>query len=415
MKIQKYLRDGCDTLEQKRTSLLDNHCVETKIETDISGREYLHLDYTIGAKPDPFVDECRGLVLSLPDFAIVRFPFKRFYNYEQPGRDKFDPEAPITYEEKLDGSLIIVHFIEGIGWNAGTRGRVFPDCNVRGYDITFPQLFWQIFGDKQDILDTRFQYFFELCAIENRVVVRYDESQVILLGGRWVKRYIDADGHWINRRWIDKDGYHEEMTDIIVDAEARRLGVRRPKVFEFDNIKAVLEAAHLLEATSEGFVIKQRRQDESDYRRAKVKSPTYIALHNIMTARSLNNLVMLVLQDLRATLTDFPEYLTAYDTIKQAIDEYWEKAHETYTNAAPILNNPKGNYKSNRKKFATEVCPTEYATICFALADLRFVTQQDWQDKYQTNSGIKNLILNLHLDKLVGEAWRIIDDVEEDI
>lgn len=72
LEVQKYLK----------THSLE----ELKDEFDINYKEYddrVILKYRIDSKPKfhPIVKECRGLILSLPNFDVIARGFDRFFNY----------------------------------------------------------------------------------------------------------------------------------------------------------------------------------------------------------------------------------------------------------------------------------------------------------------------------------------------
>lgn len=370
--------------------------IDVHFET-FDDEEYIHLDYGIAAsRTSNIVRECRGLVLKKKDFSVIRYPFQRFLNFDETGRDPFDFNNPVFYQDKLDGSLIILHYLNG-KWIAGTRGKLVSNATISGYNITFPELFFSIFT-KIDQLDPNIQYFFELCAPQNRVVVFHPVPFVGLIGARKIDTW-------------------EELHPNELDVLAEKLSVRRPNYYDFSTIKECIEYTKNLPSSQEGFVIQQWNDKLNRFCRSKIKSELYITLHNLTSARSLNNLVRLVIDNQRGVLNDFPEYLDSYDLIDRTLSSYALEVEKVFSSSISILNDPldSRSFKERRKAFAQQVCQTPYSHICFGLADGKFKTVQEWFKQMNTRSGIKDLISRLSLDKIVGSSWNVVENLEEDI
>jgi len=380
--------------------------VDHKIE-EMEGHSFLHLDYNIKSnKTDLMVKECRGLVLSMKDFSIRRMGFHRFMNYEETGRDKFDHDKSILYQEKCDGSLIILSYYPELNrWIAGTRGRVFPDACIQGTNITFPELFWQIVGKDERWFDKHICYIFELCAPHNRVVVFHETPHVVLLGAR-VKNGLGLRPDW------------DEAKPEELDRIAEILRVKRPITYKFNSILECVEHTHNLPASEEGFVIQQWSDDLGRYARAKIKGAAYLAIHNILTAKSLNNLVRLVINSQRSCLDDFPEYYEAYDLVRSIFDEFVVEiqelydANKGYIDGSIVVN---GGVKERRKLFAQSVMRHSMGNVCFALADGKIESIDEWFKNQDTRSGLKKLIENFKIQDRVGMGWSVVEDADEDI
>src|SRR4051812_7540092 len=68
------------------------------------------------------VEECRGLILDQErDWAIVSYPYMKFYNHGEPYAAPLDWSTARVYE-KLDGSLIVLYHYAG-EWQAATSGQ----------------------------------------------------------------------------------------------------------------------------------------------------------------------------------------------------------------------------------------------------------------------------------------------------
>jgi len=357
-------------------------------EEEKNGAVYAHIDYNMATDRNSFLaKECRGLGLVVGSWDIFRYGFDRFMNWEEEGRDPIILDEPITYQEKVDGSLIFLHYMNG-EWNVGTRGRLFPDTKVSDYDITFPELFWKAFdecGGNRRALHPHYCYFFELCAPENRIVILYPKRKTVLLGARRIFDWIEIDTHTVANL-------------------ALNLNVPVPDNHNFASLQECLNKARSLVGTEdEGFVLVQ--PNKKGYYRAKVKGDAYLELHRIVSARSLNNLVKLVLQKKRDFLNDFPDYFPAYDAICQMFEEWIHRAKTFYMAE-------KGLLERSRKEFALSVKDTEYGNCCFALASGKYKSTHEWfyREQNQTRPAIKKIIKAFDIPKIVGSSWIVGPD-----
>ncbi len=377
-------------------------------ETHPKTREvFAHLGYGIMAnRESEVVRECRGLGLHVDTWEIFRMGFRRFLNYHENHCDPIDlSNKEVFYLTKEDGSLIFLHCHNG-EWLAGTRGRLFPDQNVHGYGMTFVELFWNTFeenGGRRENLDPNLCYLFELCAPENRVVIFHPARKVVIIGAR---QRLD--------NWAE---FHPEKLPGI----AKEIGTNHVvEAHPFPSIGDCLLQLKKMDGTqSEGFVLVQWNEEADLFFRAKMKSEEYLILHRIVSAKSLGNLVRLVLENKRNVLKDFPEYFNAYDLIADKISKFQAGALATYEEHKWILEDPDksiGDFRARKKKFAAKVVPTEFAPICFALADGKMDEElEGWRKGQNTRPGIKRFIEKFNLASLVGESWNVYDEIDEDI
>lgn len=194
---------------------------------------------------------CRGLILNTQTNEIVARPFGKFFNYEEhiaAGKEvPIDPFPIVT--EKLDGSLGILYFIEGIPYIA-TRGSFVSE-----------QAQWATawLKDKDlSVFNTNFTYLFEIIYPENRIVVSYDFSGLVLLA-----IINTANG---SETWIDED-------------HPIRKEFRVRKTHDGNDITKLKE---LNISNAEGFVV----QYPTSGLRLKIKFDEYVKLHKTMTGLS---------------------------------------------------------------------------------------------------------------------------------
>jgi len=338
--------------------------VNYKEETSPSGDVFVHLDYDMirGVRTSEIVKECRGIVLRKADWGVVRFGFRRFMNFGETGQDQIDYSKPTEYEEKLDGSLIFLHYLEDT-WNVGTRGCVFPTAKINDWDVTFPQLFWSLFKVDTETLNPNICYLFELCSLTNLVVIRHVQPKVVLIGGRYCSTWAELTS--------------EELND-----EAQRVGLLQPGVFTFSGVEDILAHVGQMNKNSpgiehEGIVVKQW-DSEGSYLRIKVKSEAYVALHNIISARSLGNMVRFVLNDEKNILEGLDEYLTVYDKIEAKVKQLEVDSEVAYKTALSLIEGSLD--RESRKVFAQYACKTPHSGYCFARLDQKVTNFQEWKE-----------------------------------
>jgi RNA ligase len=132
---------------------------------------------------DPLVQHCRGIIFDASDtlspYRIVALPFSKFFNYGEGGIHY--PAAGATIKQvfdKEDGSLgICFHWHDK--WHVTTRGSLNSDIGVVGQKI-----FDELVVSEKARLNPKNTYLFEIIDPICQIVVKYDESKLILLGQR---------------------------------------------------------------------------------------------------------------------------------------------------------------------------------------------------------------------------------------
>lgn len=190
--------------------------------------------------------QARGLITK-SDGTIVARPFRKFFNYEEYHDDL--PLEPFKVTEKMDGSLGLLYFIDGVPFIA-TRGSFMSDQALRATKI-LQERYKDFAGSSQ------YTYLFEIVYPENRIVVDYgDMEDIILLAMIHTESGVECDIH--DPTLIDRWPF--------------------PIVNYYDGIADIAELRKREEANREGFVIRF----ESGLR-LKVKFADYVRLHRILT------------------------------------------------------------------------------------------------------------------------------------
>ena len=274
------------------------------------------------------VRECRGIILDETDgYRPVCVPFFKFGNYGEPYADDID-WTTARVQEKIDGSLMKVWHYKGV-WRVSTNKTIDAEgANTNNNEDTFLNIFhraWAHTGKQFSELNPDYTYMFELVSPQSRVVVPYTETKLYHTGTR------------------NKHTLQELNVDI---------GIEKPKEYCISTIEACLKAAGNLDKYHEGFVVVDSR-----WRRIKVKSPIYIAIHHL-----LNNIVAekrvfeLVLsgEDMEV-LSYFSEYAETFQTVRDRIDRFIahnEQELETVRNAGYATQKELAEYVT------TTVCPS---------------------------------------------------------
>jgi RNA ligase len=189
----------------------------------------------------------RGVILDLENKQVVATPFPKFFNAGK----KADtiPDLPFETFEKLDGSLIILFHHKG-EWRTATKGSLGSEqakwaaAQIRDHDLS--------------LLDTETTYLAEAVYPENRIVVHYSYTGLVLLGA------------------YRGDGAEVSYDDLQTLGD--RLGWRIAKRHSFASVSELLALAKTLPPTEEGFVLRF-----SNGLRLKVKGDEYCRIHRLVS------------------------------------------------------------------------------------------------------------------------------------
>ncbi len=253
----------------------------------------------------PITVLARGLVLDMAEKRVVATPFPKFFNLGEDGGGL--PEKPFEVFEKLDGSLIIIFHHRG-KWRAVTRGA-FDSSQAQWAQERLSQC--DLSG-----LKIGTTYLAEAIYPENRIVVRYDESALVMLAG------YAPDG-----RELDYD---------IVKHASANLGWRAAERYRFDNVVAMMEHIAALPRDNEGYVLRF-----SDGLRIKLKGAEYRRIHALISrVTPLAVWEMLFAgEDLASIRKDVPEeFWTDFDQILAILTTQFERKVEAVKQVVATAN-----------------------------------------------------------------------------
>lgn len=273
--------------------------------------KYDQIDSPVG---EPAVWDCRALILDESDgWAVVSFPYRRFFNHGEVHATPLDWSTARVYE-KEDGSLITLYWYGG-SWHASTSGT--PDGSsalARVYDKTksttktFSERFFELLGGRIPSDDTGFCFMFELCTSENRIVVEHPTPRVVLHGVRNTRTLLEHDA----------------------EPFAERYGWEMCRSYPLGSIEQIMKTAETLQPNEhEGYIVR-----DAAFNRVKVKAPQYVALHHVANGNSPRRLLEMVRMNESAEwLAYFPNLRADHDAVKQKYNTLLDRVAAAY---API-------------------------------------------------------------------------------
>lgn len=300
------------------------------------GRTILNYDQILSPRKDPIVMECRGIVVDRNENKVVARTFPRFFNWgEFPEQHaKFDWTSALV-QEKLDGSLIVAYWWKG-EWRFNTRGS-FADglCGESGQ--SWSNIVKNILSGAAPRNDAT--WVFELCSPWNQVVAYHDKPKLVLLSG------------------FDPALEDGELAPHALDAEAKYLGVERPKLYSLSSAQDCIDFLFSpdVHATFEGFVARDKNG-----MRIKIKNARYVALHHLSANKNIyltKNLVPLILSgETEEVLAYFPDAKKRILEIESKITQ--EKSHmlSTWESAKNI---------EDQKEFAIAIKDSKLKGVLF--------------------------------------------------
>lgn len=297
--------------------------------------------FTPGAWDNPAVMICRGLITDT-DGNVVARPYTKFFNSNQPEAliSLPDLESPVEVTDKEDGSLAILHYAANGELRVATRGSFQSDQAIAatewvrtsqaGLAVELPEGFTPLF---------------EWVGPDNRIVLSYDENELILLGG------VD----------ISSGAYYGPIET------AKRINWtgKQAKTFTYKTLQEALDAED--RDSAEGFCV--RFTDRPHV--VKVKQADYVALHKIVTGLSERSVWehMLSGRGLSALLIDLPDELHEWTmkvwfNLTFQVKAIKNNALREYTGI--VLSMPE---TYGRKEFAQLAVKSEYRSYMFLMYD----------------------------------------------
>lgn len=233
----------------------------------------------------------RGLVLDHEAAVVRATPFPKFFNFGERGVGPDVgslPNEPFEAYEKLDGSLAIL-FFDGAEWRVVTKGAF--DSAQAGWAAAWLR------PRALHALDQETTYLFEALYPENRIVVRYDRSELVLLGA------YSGDGAELDRN---------ELREV-----ATRLDCPLVPAHAVNSIHELVALTSELDRNREGFVIRY-----ASGLRLKLKGAAYRRIHAMLSDVTPLGLwrALEANDDLEAFRREIPEEFWAdFDSIRSLL------------------------------------------------------------------------------------------------
>lgn len=291
--------------------------------------------------------QARGLITT-PDGKIIARPFRKFFNLEQHQGDL--PLEPFTVTTKMDGSLGILFWLDGVPQIA-TRGSFTSEQAVKATAILHEK-----YDSTIGVLNPHYTYLFEVIYPSNRIVVDYGNMEDLVLLAV----------------------IHTETGQEIDIHESNMLKTFRgtfPFVKRYDGINDIAQLRILEEENAEGFVIRF-----ASGLRLKLKFAEYLRLHRLMThvnARVIWDLLRDG-QPLDELLERVPDEF--YNWIRRTQGDLLAQFQTIERHCQAIVNQIKD--LPTRKEQAAIVLKTRYPGITFTMLDQKNYQEAIWKLLY---------------------------------
>lgn len=290
------------------------------------------------------------MVVDVQRRKVLAHPYNKFWNHGE------TLAAPIAWSsanvfEKLDGSLMIMYWDDRTSeWAVASSGTPCAGGGFGSLDSarTFREAFWQTFDalgmERPGITDACFM--FELCATENRIVVRHETPRLVLHGARDVGLGIE----WgVDMLRLAAERYNWELV----------------KTYPIATIDGCLVAAEALDPiATEGFVV-----CDAQFNRVKIKSPRYVILHHMKGEATPRRAIELwQTGETAELLSHFPEMSGAILPVHERLDMIANHACQAFDCARSA---------KTRKEFAEIAKRSTASSVLFKLYGSETVTPDD--------------------------------------
>lgn len=361
---------------QALNALFDTYGIKYNFHKIYGNLVQLKYDQVNSPMNNPITHECRGLILDIHnDWAIVAYPFKKFFSYGEYYADKVD-FLHARYWEKIDGSMMFLYNYQD-KWNVASSGLPDASGTLHHNDtMSMADLFWDTWSALGYELptNTHVTYIFEMTSPHNQVLVPYTETDIQLIGARDLDSLAELDINLVSHNW------------------------KIVKSFPISSLDEALQISNSLNPMKqEGFVI-----TDDSFNRVKMKSPQYVALSHLgltpaeIAAKNLSMdkydhalqskwmLKIILVNECSEFLAYYPQYTDLYMSIKQNYDRLIDDTQVFYDKIKNI---------DNQLEFAKQAQQHPLSGILFQLRKQKLSSIKD---------GVKNMDANKLL-KIIGK------------
>ena len=174
---------------------------------------------------------------------------------------------------------------------------------------------------------------FELVSPDSRIVIPYAHTTLYHIGTRCNLTFVESD---------------------------EDIGVQKPDKYELQSIEDCLQAAKSLDARKEGFVV-----SDDQFRRVKIKTPLYVAIHHIVGGEAITDRETLELirsgED-REVMAYFSEYETSFADMRSGLDSLVAKIESEFAEV-------QAQAYVARKEMAADIMKTACPDCLLAMID----------------------------------------------
>lgn len=326
LKVVEFIKNNIDWEEK-----LSKDPYNIKIKRD-NGFIILNYNQISSDFYNPIVKECRGIILEDGTYNPVCVPFFKFGNYGEGYADKIDWKTA-RVQEKVDGSLIKLWWYKD-KWYVSTNSMIdakkaYINNNKSPYK-NFHELFEEGFKRYRNILnelDRDCTYMFELISPYNKIVVPYENIDIVHIGTR----------------------NNITLEELDID-----IGIPKPKEYKFNSLEDCIEMSKKLPYDNEGYVVV-----DSKWRRVKIKSPAYVSVHRLINNELTDERVLDLIKENEHEefLVYFPEYKERFNSIERRYTQYIDNVRKTLDEADTVKSSV-----STRKEYASwalkQICPS---------------------------------------------------------
>jgi RNA ligase len=274
--------------------------------------------------------ECRGLIFG-PDGLLMSRPFHKFFNVGERAETQpnvLDMSQPHVVFEKMDGSMIRPIWLRAVqGLRLATKMGV-TDTAIAAEAIATPaQMAWMLTMVRQGVTPL-----FEFISPENRIVLEYDRTELVLLAMR-----VNRTGEYLDvREMVGNEffsvvphyGSVDGNINEYIDRQRGKAG-REGDVIRFDN-------GHML----------------------KVKNDWYVRVHKVKDQIRTDRHILALL--LNGELDDVKAHIGQAD--RDRVDAYERRFHDAFRAKLAEMEGKAeallGMAGGNRKTLATVVLPS---------------------------------------------------------
>lgn len=323
-------------------------------------------------KSHPIVRESRGIVLERGTWRVVAKPFTRFFNFGE----NVDNWADFVKEgshliDKEDGSLIILYYYKD-DWRINTSGSFGLD-NMGAYK-DWQEFFWACANfSKSDLAPYKgMTLLFEICSMDNQVVLIYDKPKTYLIG------------------LVDNEQSFYEFTEPELDSVAAKLNCDRPRYLVYTNqgnyldfVKADISKKEA--DLHEGLILRDKNN-----LRFKWKTQKYLTLHRMSDNGNLalpKNLIPVILNN------EQDEVLAYFPSLEGRVNDIAEDIEDLRLNTEKLWQEHKD---LPLKEFAMAVKDSESSGLLFTMKRKGSTLKELWSSD---NVSLVKLLVKRMKDK----------------